>query len=143
MSWVPLDPLGVWRREFGNLPDLFDGEWTKPWSTLPRIPVDVRETPNEVVVTAEIPGLERKEDVQIRVHDQHLHLSGQIERHATTQGEHVFRSERFFGRFSRTVPLPSPVDERGAKAAYRNGVLEVRLPKVSGRGGQVIDVEFH
>ncbi|WP_436664380.1 hypothetical protein ACOALA_10250 [Alicyclobacillus acidoterrestris] len=73
MALIPYDPLNIFRRDFGSFPRVFD-EWFDEHA-FSRVRVDVRETQNEVIVTAEIPGLEKKEDVHITVHDNHLHLS--------------------------------------------------------------------
>ncbi|GMA50412.1 heat-shock protein Hsp20 [Alicyclobacillus contaminans] len=147
MPLVPYDPFGIMRRDAGSFPSfprLFDDQWfDEHFVSMPRIRVDVRESQNEVIVTAEIPGLEKKEDVNITVHDNHLHLSGKIERMDEQKDENIHRMERYYGQFSRTVPLPTAVDEAGAKASYRNGVLEVRIPKTQKQIGRRIDVNFH
>jgi HSP20 family protein len=147
MALIPYNPFELLRRDFPSLPgvsDWMDDAWFGTHFGNPgRVRVDVRENPKEVIVSAEIPGLEKKEDVQISVHDTHLHLSGKIERATEQQDENFHRTERFYGRFERTVSLPCPVVETGAKATYRNGVLEVRLPKAEHRQGKQIDVEFH
>ncbi|EJY55695.1 heat shock protein Hsp20 [Alicyclobacillus hesperidum URH17-3-68] len=144
MTLVPYDPFGIMRRDFGSFPRLFDDDWfDNHFANMPRVRCDVRETQNEVIVTAEIPGLEKKEDVNITVHDNHLHLSGKIERMGEHKDENVHRMERYYGQFSRTVPLPTAVDDTGAKATYRNGILEVRIPKSQKQMGRQIDVDFH
>ncbi|MCL6517688.1 Hsp20/alpha crystallin family protein [Alicyclobacillus sp.] len=145
MPLIPYDPLNLFRRD-GNLPSwpgisqLLENDWFR-FGTMPR--VDVRETPTQVIVTAEIPGLERKEDVNIVIHDRHLHLSGEIHRTHEEKGENLHRAERYYGQFSRTVPLPAAVEEEGAKATYRNGILEITLPKSRTQVGRRIDVDFH
>ncbi|GLG01235.1 heat-shock protein Hsp20 [Alicyclobacillus hesperidum subsp. aegles] len=147
MPLVPYDPFNITRRAsdwFPSFPRLFDDDWfDSHFANMPRIRVDVRESQNEVIVTAEIPGLEKKEDVNITVHDNHLHLSGKIERMGEQKDENVHRMERYYGQFSRTVPLPTAVDDTGAKASYRNGILEVRIPKSQKQIGRQIDVDFH
>ncbi|MCL6599411.1 MAG: Hsp20/alpha crystallin family protein [Alicyclobacillus macrosporangiidus] len=145
MPLIPYDPLGIFRRENGltswpALGQLFDNDWFRI-GNMPR--VDVRETPTDVIVTAEIPGLERKEDVNIVIHDRHLHLSGEIHRTYEEKRENIHRAERFYGQFSRTVPLPAAVEEDQAKATYRNGVLEITIPKAKTQIGKRIDVDFH
>ncbi|RIV24570.1 Hsp20/alpha crystallin family protein [Alicyclobacillaceae bacterium I2511] len=147
MPLVPYDPLGIMRRDFGSFssfPQLFDDDWFEGhFANMPRIRVDVRESQNEVIVTAEIPGLEKKEDVNITVHDNHLHLNGKIERMDELKDENVHRMERYYGQFSRTVPLPTSVDDTGAKASYRNGILEIKIPKSQKQIGRQIDIDFH
>ena len=91
--------------------------------------VDVYETKNDLVVTAELPGLSEK--------DIHLSITGdlltiQAERGGSEEvkdGSH-YRRERWFGKFERTVALPMPVETGQVKASYRDGVLTVKLPKV-------------
>lgn len=144
MPLVPYDPLGIVRRGLGSFPRLFDDDWFEgQFANIPRVRVDVHENQNDVIVSAEIPGLEKKEDVNITVHDNHLHLSGKIERTGEHKDENVHRTERYYGQFSRTVPLPAAVDDTGAKASYRNGILEVRIPKSTKQIGRQIDVDFH
>ncbi|WAH38307.1 Hsp20/alpha crystallin family protein [Alicyclobacillus dauci] len=141
MALTPYDPFNIFRRDFGSLPRVLD-QWFDEHTTS-RVRVDVRETQNEVIVTAEIPGLEKKEDVQITIHDNHLHLNGKIERVSESNDENIHRSERYYGQFSRTIPLPRDVDEDGARASYRNGILEVRLQKTHTEHHRQIDVDFH
>jgi HSP20 family protein len=140
MPLVPYDPFGAFRREFPGLFRFFDDDW--PRAAAP-VRVDVHETPAEVIVEAEIPGLDKKEDINIVVHDNHLHLSGTIQRTSAYNEQNVHRTERFYGQFSRTIPLPATVDEASAKATYRNGILEVRMTKNKKHIGQRVDVEFH
>ncbi|MCL6547777.1 MAG: Hsp20/alpha crystallin family protein [Alicyclobacillus sp.] len=145
MPLVPYDPFHLLRRDAHPstwFPRLFDDDWMMPLRpTMPR--VDVRETQTEVIVTAEIPGLESKDDVNIAIHDNHLHLDGKINRSMERKDENVYHSERYYGQFSRTITLPAAVDESRAKASYRNGILEITLPKADRQVGRRIDVEFH
>jgi HSP20 family protein len=143
---LPLIPYDAWdwiRRELAGLPELpgaGDG-WLR--GAFHTVRVDVRETADQVIVTADIPGLEGPDDVQITVRDNHLQLSGKVERAVEQQDEHVHRIERFAGRFTRTVPLPAAVRPEAAKATYKNGILEIRLPKRGGSQGSQISVDFH
>jgi HSP20 family protein len=92
-------------------------------------PVDLHETPDRYVITAEVAGLSR-EDVEIRMHDGRLTLSGsRPERGAACEQYH--RVERGRGSFSRTFHLPLPVDADRIVADLRDGVLTVTCPKSS------------
>ncbi|MCL6446264.1 MAG: Hsp20/alpha crystallin family protein, partial [Alicyclobacillus sp.] len=99
MAVIPYDPFHLVRRDgspFSAFPRLFDEDWfDTAFGHMPRVRVDVHETPTEVVVTAEVPGLKSKEDVNITVHDNHLHLSGKIERTGEQKDENVHRMERY------------------------------------------------
>ena len=92
-------------------------------------PIDVHETADEYVITAEIPGL-RKGDIHIRVNDGLLELSGE-RRERGVPCEQYHRVERRHGGFSRTFQLPLPVDADRITADLRDGVLTVVCPKAA------------
>lgn len=108
---------------------------------VPRI--DVYETETEVVATCDLPGLEKQEDVTLNIENNILTISGTVKRANEIQEHQMFRQERFIGHFQRSVTLPARVSDEGIKATYRNGVLEVRMPKVKADGRKRINVEFH
>ncbi|MCG8400409.1 MAG: Hsp20/alpha crystallin family protein [Firmicutes bacterium] len=144
MALVPFDPFratDVVRREM-------DRFFTPFWSDLrneftgPR--VDVYETGQEVVALAEIPGVEKKDDIDIDIRDNMLSITGVTKRANEVKDHDRFhRSERFYGRFQRSVTLPAHVSSEGVKASYRNGVLEVRMPRKTREQQRTIDVEWH
>lgn len=146
MSLIPYDPmrhLQNMRREldrfFATDFPVFKGfgqNWGAP-------SIDIYETENEVVATCDIPGLEKKEDVSIDIENNVLSIAGVINRLNEVREEHMHRQERFVGRFQRSVTLPSRVSAEGVKATYRNGVLEIHMPKVTTDNKKRIDVEFH
>ncbi|MNI82107.1 Acid shock protein [compost metagenome] len=105
--------------------------------------MDVYQTDNEVVAHCEIAGLERKEDVDIQMERGMLTISGQISRSNEIKEEQMHRTERYTGRFHRSVSLPVEVQTEGATASYRNGILEIRMPKAKPTNRQRIDVDFH
>jgi HSP20 family protein len=87
--------------------------------------IEVSETGNEVKVTAELPGLEEK-DVDIRLSDGVLVISG--EKKTETEDKERLFSERTYGRFERRIPLDG-IDEEKVSASFKNGVLQVTLPR--------------
>ena len=92
-------------------------------------PIDVLETVDEYVVTAELPGL-RQDDIHIQVSDGRLEISGD-RREAGLPCEQYHRVERGHGRFSRIFQLPLPVDGERVTADLRDGVLTVICPKAA------------
>jgi len=90
--------------------------------------LDLYEEKDEVVVKAEMPGL-TKEDVEITLSDSTLTLKGEKKKEEEVKEKDYYRCEREYGSFLRTVQLPAEVKADGAKAVFKNGVLEVRLPK--------------
>jgi HSP20 family protein len=103
--------------------------------------VDVRDHEDEVIVVADLPGVE-KEDVTVRLTDpRHLEIRSQRAGESTEEAPDFFMRERVYGEMSRTVMLPAEVTEEGATASFKNGVLEVRLKKVPIEVGVTIPVE--
>jgi HSP20 family protein len=92
--------------------------------------IDVYETDNEVVAICDIPGLKKKEDIKINVDNNVLSISGSVDMFNEIKGNQMYRQERFIGRFQRSVTLPSPVSADGIRVSYKNGVLEVHMPKI-------------
>lgn len=90
-------------------------------------PIDVHETADEYVITAELPGLSR-DDVQIQVHDGRVQISGQRREHKVPC-EQYHRVERGHGSFSRTFELPLAVRSDEVTADLRDGVLTIVCPK--------------
>jgi HSP20 family protein len=89
---------------------------------------DVYEDKDNVYVRAELPGM-RKEDIDLSLHNGSLSISGERKSDEKLKGAEVYRAERFFGRFQRTVTLPTLVAVDKIKAQYKDGILNVTLPK--------------
>jgi HSP20 family protein len=92
------------------------------------VPVDIYETRDEIVVRAELPGIDPKQ-VKITLIGDQLTISGQREREGKTEGRNFVRVERRYGAFSRSFTLNVPVISDQVAANYRDGVLEIHLPK--------------
>ncbi|HWL52269.1 MAG TPA: Hsp20/alpha crystallin family protein [Chthoniobacteraceae bacterium] len=90
--------------------------------------LDVTQDKENIYVKAELPGL-KKDEINLSLHEGVLTLSGERHEESKKEDEKIFREERTFGRFSRSVTLPSMVDPEGIKATYRDGILTVELPK--------------
>ncbi len=89
--------------------------------------LEVRERDNNLVVSAELPGLD-KNDVNVEVTDDALIIEGERKQEHSEERGGFHRSERSYGRFYRAIPLPDGVKADNAKANFRNGVLEVTIP---------------
>jgi HSP20 family protein len=89
--------------------------------------VDVRERDNQLVVSADLPGM-NSEDVKIEATDEGLVIRGERKREHEEQKEGYHRSERSYGSFYRLVPLPEGANVEHAKANFKDGVLEVTVP---------------
>ncbi|MFQ6039491.1 MAG: Hsp20/alpha crystallin family protein [Candidatus Poribacteria bacterium] len=90
--------------------------------------VDMFERENEVVLRAEVPGM-AKEDIDISVSGNTLTISGERKTEEEIKDEDYYHCERSYGRFQRALSLPQGVDAENIKASYKNGILEVTIPK--------------
>lgn len=110
---------------FTGLPErrrgLLEGEWAPS--------IDVAETDNEVVVTAELPGVEQ-DNVDITITDDVLTLKGEKKEEKEVKEKNYHRIERSYGSFQRSISLPAGVQADKAKATYKDGVLHITVPKV-------------
>lgn len=101
--------------------------------------LDVFEDKNNFTVKTELPGM-KKEDIEVSFHEGTLSISGERKSESKHEDEEVCRSERYFGRFQRTVTLPSAVAADKVKATYKDGVLTITLPKTEEAKPKQIDV---
>lgn len=118
-----LRSLALWPRQFFN--DVFDQVNQARMGPY----VDLHEGTNAFTLTAEIPGVS-PQDLDITVNEQSVTLKGEI-RKDNVRGEKGYRlAERRYGNFYRTVPLPSEINPDQAMARYRDGLVEITLPKM-------------
>jgi len=101
--------------------------------------LDVYEQKDNVVVRAELPGM-KKEEIEVSLHDNTLSISGERKYEETHKDKEIYRAERFFGRFQRSVTLPTLVSGDKVKAQYKDGLLTVTLPKAEEAKPKHIDV---
>jgi len=90
--------------------------------------IEMYETPDEIVVRAEMPGLD-KDSIDVKVRGNYLIIRGVKKQEQKEEKDNVFFSETFYGEFQRVIPLPVEVKEEGIEAYYDKGILEIRLPK--------------
>ena len=129
--WDPFRGVGDIQTEVNRLFDNFVGRPAATAATGERMwlpTVDVHETKDDLVLSFDIPGVSQK-DVQVTITGDLMTVRGErrFEREATENTYH--RVERVYGRFERSVQLPMTVQTDKVKASYRDGVLEVKLPK--------------
>jgi HSP20 family protein len=102
--------------------------------------VDVWETNDDLILSFDVPGVPEKE-ISLSITGDVLMLTGERRGNELGNGDSYFDGERIFGRFERSIRLPVPVQAEGVKAAYRDGVLEVRLPKAESSRPKEIKIE--
>ena len=101
--------------------------------------LDMYEDKDNVLVRLEVPGM-KKDDIQLSIHEGSLSISGERKGEEKLKDSEVYRAERFFGRFQRTITLPTAVAVDKVKAHYADGVLTVTLPKAEEAKPKHIDV---
>lgn len=109
--------LGRWLDRDDSL---FEGAWTPA--------IDVHDSKDNIVVRADLPGM-KKEDIEVSIQDGTLIIRGEKKEETERKEKGAVRTERFYGSFHRAVSLPTAVDDTKVKANYKNGVLELTLPK--------------
>jgi len=140
-EWTPFDQLASLRDEMERL---FDGSWFRRdfplvsgWAPA----LDVSQDHDNLYVVVELPGMKR-EEIEISLHEGTLSIRGERkqERSEKEQGE---RTERFYGKFSRSITLPTRVEAERVTAAYKDGLLTITLPKAEEVKPKQIDVQVN
>jgi HSP20 family protein len=141
--WDPFSEMADLRREMDHIFGEFFGRTPSSmaateamWSPL----VDIHETKDSFLLMAELPGV-KQEDVEVSVEGDTLTLKGERKREAEVKEDQYHRIERSYGRFERSILLPSVVDPNRVKATYRDGVLEVQLPKKEEAKPKAVKIE--
>jgi HSP20 family protein len=91
-------------------------------------PADIHETDNDLVVTADLPGIDPK-SIDVRVENNVLSITGERKFEQNQDNGNVHRLERMYGAFARSFTLSMPVDAEKIQASYKDGVLRITLPK--------------
>ena len=119
---------------FNDMDDLFKGLFVRPMrfdldvGPQMRMKIDVTKAEDTYTVKAEIPGV-KKDDIQVSIEGNEVTISGEIKKESEEKkGEEVLRSERYYGKVSRSFTLPHDVDEAKVVAKYADGVLKLTLP---------------
>lgn len=133
------DRLASFRDEVNRLFDLSwptrDSGLFSGWSPA----LDVYDDKDRFGVTVELPGM-KKEDIHLSIQDGVLTVSGERKHERENKEGETFRSERFFGKFQRSVTLPAMVDAAKVKASYKDGILSIDLPKAEEAKPKQIEV---
>ncbi len=127
--------------------DLFKGFFVRPVSynghgeALPRVKVDVAEKNGAYLVTAELAGV-KKEDIHVSVDGAQVTLEAEVKREKeAAKDERVLHSERVYGKVTRSFSLPQDIDEARVEAKFRDGVLELTLPKKAAAARKQVTIQ--
>lgn len=120
-----IDPFDDLFRGFFVRPVDFDGAPAQP----PTIKLDVKEQADSYLIHADLPGV-KKEDIHVVVDGNQVSISAEVKQEKEVkEGERILRSERYFGKVSRSFQLGQEIDDSKAGAKFNDGVLELTLPK--------------
>lgn len=131
IRWDPFRDLTLLQDRMNRLFEEANRGWRsdEPAATTSWSPsVDIYETENEIVVKAELPGVDKK-GIDLRIENNVLTLRGERRFEKETKDENYHRIERSYGAFSRSFSIPTLVDEEKISADYKDGVLNITLPK--------------
>ena len=131
-----IDPLDDLFRGFFVRPVDFNGTQQQP----PSIKMDVKEQGDNYLVHAELPGV-KKEDIHVVVDGNQVSISAEVKQEKEVkEGERVLRSERYFGKVSRSFQLGQEIDDAKAAAKFNEGVLELTLPKAQQGVSKLLEI---
>lgn len=147
--WKPFMDLASWERGMDRMMDDFFARRMRPWwpeslrpgageASLPA--VDVYEERDDIVVKAELPGMD-KNDIEVNITDSELTLKGEKKKEEKIEAKDYYSCERSYGAFLRSVELPAEVQADKVKASFKDGILEVRLPKAEKAKAKEIKVK--
>lgn len=142
VKWAPLNNIeSVFDRYARSLgwPLNGDQELISKDDWTPR--VDISETNKELVIKADIPDV-KKEDVKVSIEEGVLTIQGEKKQEREESGKKYHRVERYYGSFSRSFTLPSYVNEEKIEATFKNGVLNLHIPKTEAGSHKSIDIKI-
>lgn len=130
---TPFDEMEKWFEEVMRRPfsALAPGWWPRmrfPETEAMPPSVDIYEEGDDVVVKAEVAGM-RKDEIEVNLSDSTITISGEKKKEEQVEQKNYYRMERSYGSFTRSFQLPAEVESGRAKATFRDGVLEIRIPK--------------
>ena len=126
--------------------DLFKGFFVRPLyagaqDALPRMKVEVAEKNGAYAVTAELPGV-KKEDIKVDIDGAQVTLSAELKREKeATEADRLLHTERVYGKVSRSFALPQELDEEKVEAKFKDGVLQLTLPKKAAAARKAITIQ--
>jgi HSP20 family protein len=140
VRWEPYASFGNLRSVFD---DLFDGNFDRSRGQQSNYPaVDVLESKDAYLVRAELPGM-KKEDIKVEVQDGTLTISGESKSETPAEGVEYRHVERVATKFWRSFSLPEIAKQDGIEAAYKDGILEIRVPKAEEAKPRQIEISVH
>ena len=148
-KWQPFQELSNIRKQMDRLFEDMLSVGDRDWMGLHGIggrwtpAVEIEETDKELVLKAEIPGIDAK-DLEVEVSENRVTLSGEHKEEKRTEDkkQNYFHSEFYYGNFQRVIPLPMPIKTDQIKSEFKHGVLTLTMPKVEDAPKKVVKVKL-
>lgn len=105
--------------------------WEKPLAKMTswKPAIELHEEKDEYVMKVELPGV-NKEDINIEINENQIIISGETEQKRENKKDNIYRSEFRYGKYMRTISMPSEINTEETKAEFKNGILKIEAPKV-------------
>lgn len=137
-AWTPFNEMERWMEETTRgWPSIFRRAPVEGMAWMPAI--DVYEKDDGYQIKVELPGV-KKEDVNVSMMGDTVTISGERRTEETMKSENYIRSEMAYGKFSRSITLPTELDANKSKATYENGILMVEVPKIEGAKAKKVEI---
>ncbi|HEY9700745.1 MAG TPA: Hsp20/alpha crystallin family protein [Trichocoleus sp.] len=141
IHWQPFQEIEGLQRDMNRLFDRFittDGDRIHT-AFAPK--VEMQETSDAIHLKVEIPGIDVK-DIDVQVSAEAVSISGERKEETKTEDRGMIRTEFRYGQFQRVIPLPARIENTNVQADYKNGVLQLTLPKASAEKNKVVKVNI-
>ncbi len=138
--WEPFSDLVSVRGDFDRLLNRFFGLSPEMQYTYWLPAIDITEVDGHLKIKAEIPGMS-KEDIKVSVNNGYLMISGEKKQEKETKESSYHRVERYYGQFCRSIALPSDVEAEKVKAEYKDGVLNIEIPKPESMKSKDVEIK--
>lgn len=144
VKWDPFRDLSSLQSSINRLFDDNFRFWREPEATLSQegaFPVDIKDTPEAILIKAELPGF-NKDNIKVGLADNLLTIRAERQREEKEESANYLRVERSYGSFSRSFTLNMPVKHEKLKARYQDGILEISLPKEEDIKNKEINIDI-
>ncbi|NJO42855.1 MAG: Hsp20/alpha crystallin family protein [Cyanobacteria bacterium CRU_2_1] len=143
VHWTPFREIENLQREMNQLFDtLAPSTGSRPNGMIFAPAAEIHETQDAVHLKIEIPGMEAK-DLDVQVMAEAVSISGERRSETRTEAEGMVRSEFRYGKFQRVIPLPTRIQNDQVEATYKDGILNLKLPKVEAEKTKVVKVNLN
>ena len=140
IRWEPLREINSLQREMNRLFDTLTPTGATNGDRFMPV-VEMHETPEAVELKVELPGIDTK-DLDVQVAADAVSISGERKSESKTEEKGIYRSEFYYGKFQRVIPLPGRIQNTEVKADYKDGILHLTLPKAEDEKNKVVKVNL-